>query len=193
MGEATTETKRADLRRAARDVVRSQVAESAVRLFDERGFDATTVDEVAQHVGISPRSFFRYFASKEDAVLGDPIPYGLEIAATLAARPADEDPWTALRGALERLVRDVDTELGLITMRVVMSAPTLRARHLEKHLAWGRMFEDILRDRAGGRLPAQVVVQGTFACLDVAFSEWVALDRAVPLSNLFDQAMAALR
>jgi AcrR family transcriptional regulator len=191
--ETAADSKRLNLRSAARDAVRAQVAEQAVRLFDERGFDVTTVEDVAQAVGISQRSFFRYFATKEDAVVGDPLPYGRDIAAELATRPDDEDPWTSLRGALQRLVRDVDTELGLITMRVVMSAPSLRARHLEKHLAWGRMFEDVLHERAGGRLRAQVVVHGTLACLDVAFNEWVAADRSVSLSELFDEAIAALR
>jgi len=193
MTGTAAETKRVNLRSAARDAVRAQVAEQAVRLFDERGFDATTVDDVAEAVGISPRSFFRYFATKEDAVVGDPIPYGRGIATDLAARPTDEDPWVSLRAALQPLVRGVDTDQGLITMRVVMSAPSLRARHLEKHLAWGRMFEDVLRDRAGGRLRAQVIVQATLTCLDVAFNEWVAVDRAAPLSDLFDEAIAALR
>jgi len=198
MVETATTSPQLNLRAAARDAVRDQVAVAALRLFDERGFDATTVDDVAKTVGISPRSFFRYFTSKEDAVVGDPMPYGRLVAADLAARPANEDPWVSLRAALQRLVDDVDTDRGLLTMRVVMSAASLRARHLEKHLAWGQMFEPEIMARADGaaatrRLRTSTLVQGAFACLDAAFGEWVALERARPLADLLDEAFATMR
>lgn len=197
MSEATR-SPRLDLRGAARDAVRDQVAESALRLFDEHGFDATTVDDVARAVGISPRSFFRYFTSKEDAVVGDPMPYGRLVTDDLAARPADEQPWDSLRAALQRLVDDAENDRGMLTMRVVMSSPSLRARHLEKHLAWGQMFEPEVLKRIGGlaatrRLRAHALIHAAFACLDAAFGEWVALERARTLSELLDDAFQALR
>jgi len=197
MGEATR-SPRMDLRGAARDAVRDQVAESALRLFDERGFEATTVDDVARAVGISPRSFFRYFTSKEDAVVGDPMPYGRLVSTDLAARPADEPPWDSLRAALQRLVDDIENDRGMLTMRVVMSSPSLRARHLEKHLAWGQMFEPEIVERIAGpattrRLRANALIHAAFACLDAAFGEWVALERARTLSDLLDEAFDTLR
>jgi AcrR family transcriptional regulator len=188
---------RLDLRDAARDAVRTQVSDRALVLFDEHGFDETTVDDIVRSVGISARSFFRYFATKEDAVIGDPLPYGRRIAAAFADRPADESPLTALRAALQVLVDASDNERGLLMMRVIMSAPSLRARHLEKHLAWGRLLEPVAVQRVGGpdgnrRLRARMLVHGSLAAVDVAFTEWVAVDGSVPLGDLLDQAFQAL-
>ena len=189
---------RLDLRATARDHVRAQVADRALDLFAEHGFDATPVDEICASVGISPRTFFRYFPSKEDAVVGDPMPLGRDIAAALAARPSDEDPWTSMRAGLQLLVDALPPERGLVLMRVIMSAPSLRARHLEKHLAWGALFEPIIRERLVGadatrRLRASVVVHGSLAALDAAFDEWVGQDGASTFETVLDESFAALR
>lgn len=188
-----TETKRVDLRAAARDAVRTQVADRALVLFDERGFDALTVDDICQAVGISARTFFRYFPAKEDVVVGDPMPFGHAILEAFAARPPEEDPRAAMRAALQLLVDALDSENGLRKLRVIMSAPSLRARHLEKHLAWAGILEPVALARVGGpaasrRLRAHLLIQGALTCMDVAFDEWVALDGASPLSDVVDQA-----
>ncbi|MET0423498.1 MAG: helix-turn-helix domain-containing protein, partial [Actinoplanes sp.] len=58
-----------DARTRVRDAIRSELAEAAVAAFRADGFDATTVEAIAAQVGVSKRTFFRYFGSKEDAVL----------------------------------------------------------------------------------------------------------------------------
>src|ERR1700761_879632 len=94
-----------DLRSRTRENVRVQIAEVAFRVFAERGFDAVTATEVAEAAGISRASFFRYFESKEDAVFVVQEELGVDVAAALGGRPAGEDAWTALRGALDVAVR----------------------------------------------------------------------------------------
>src|ERR1700730_7123307 len=98
------------VRERTRVAIRRELAEAAVRLFTERGFAETTAREIATAVGISERTFFRYFASKEDVVLGVLHELGIELAARLAARPADETPFMALRRSFdlmtETLARD---------------------------------------------------------------------------------------
>ena len=69
-------------------------------LFVKQGFDATTTMQIAEEVGISSRSFFRYFASKEDLVLGHLAPQGEVVASALAAQPADASPWDGATGSL---------------------------------------------------------------------------------------------
>ncbi|MGH1551779.1 TetR family transcriptional regulator [Streptomyces sp. L7] len=82
--------------------MRAEIADAAMALFMERGFEETTVEQVAAAVGMSGRSVFRYcYATKEDMVVGSMEQVGHELAAALRARPADEPVWEALRRAFD--------------------------------------------------------------------------------------------
>ncbi|MBO0609099.1 TetR/AcrR family transcriptional regulator [Myceligenerans salitolerans] len=209
------------LRERTRRAVHQEIAGSAMRLFLEQGFEATTVDQIAAATGISRRSFFRYFATKEDVVLGELVGRGHAIASELAARPAEEPPWTALRAALVRFrdTRTPDTESELRLGEMLYATPTLRARHLEKQLAWQDLLVPVLADRlratavegtgangvggngaggtdAGGadpELAAAAIVAGALACLDIAGAAWVRRGGTVPLDKLYDDAVATIR
>src|SRR6476619_5394403 len=87
------------LRDHARGAVRDEVMKQAWLLFADHGFEATTVDQVAAAAGMSRRTFFRYFAGKDELVLDRLLESGEGIATALAERPAAEDAWTALRAA----------------------------------------------------------------------------------------------
>ena len=80
--------------------LRGEITAHALGLFSARGFDAVTADELAEAVGVSRRTLFRLFASKEDIVVAAFDTLGDEAVAALRERPADEPPWTALRQAL---------------------------------------------------------------------------------------------
>ncbi|UOE21954.1 TetR family transcriptional regulator [Thermobifida halotolerans] len=173
-------------------------------LFLERGFEATTVDQIAEAAGISRRSFFRYFATKEDVVLGDLIDRGHRVHSALTARPAEEEPWTAVRAAFLALrdeARDsVGTELRIA--RMLFQTPSLRARHLEKHLAWQEMLTPELARRlrtlegleeTDAIHRAAAIIATALACLDVATETWVRRNGTVPLEDLWDEAVAAVR
>lgn len=192
------------LRERTRRAVRQQLADSAMRLFVEQGFEATTIDQIAADSGISRRSFFRYFASKEDVVLGELFDRGGIVATALAGRPPGESPWDAVKAALLELqqVTRASDESELQLGRMLYDTPTLRARHLEKQLAWQELLVPILseRIRATGRvtgidppLGAAAIVAGALACLDVAAESWVRQDGAIALERLYDDAVAAIR
>ncbi|HEV8683242.1 MAG TPA: TetR family transcriptional regulator, partial [Actinomycetota bacterium] len=83
---------------------RAQLTDAALRLFTERGFDGTTIDDIVEAVEVSPRTFFRYFDSKEDVVIGFFDDMGEELRAMLAARPQREPPFTAVRRSLGSLI-----------------------------------------------------------------------------------------
>ncbi|NUU22016.1 MAG: TetR family transcriptional regulator [Streptomycetaceae bacterium] len=186
------------LREQTRSAVRNAIAERAVALFDEKGFDATTVDDIAAAAGISARSFFRYFPAKEDAVIGDQTELGGLVRDALAARPADEPPWRAMRAALRPVVELVeqDVERSLRTVRVLTSTASLRARNLEKHILWGHMLTPLMAQRLGpsatGDVPAQAIVVAGLSCLDVAFGGWVAAEGDADFGGLLDAAFAAV-
>lgn len=186
-----------DRQRAA---VRTEIAATAIEMFLAQGFDATPIDQIVEEVGVSRRTFFRYFGTKEDIVLGDLIARGRVIADELAARPADEGPWEALRGALhasrETTIPDMDAALALGKM--LFDTPSLRARLMEKRLIWQEMFVPLLAARLDGaaeraKLRATAIVAAALSCLDTAAEEWIASDGADDLAALYDEAVAAVR
>lgn len=187
-----------DLRRRARDAVRAEIAETAFELFTERGFDETTVDEVAAAAGLSRRSFFRYFASKEDAVLGVLNAVGDAIAAELATRPADEPPWTSLRRALDVLVTTYagDREVALARFRLIYQTPALRTTHLDKQDRWLGSLAEALAARLGvdpEQDPGpQLLAAAALVALDVASRRWLASEGRADLATLLDESFAVL-
>jgi AcrR family transcriptional regulator len=84
---------------------REALVDSAFRLFAEKGFEATTVEEIADAVDVSSRTFFRYFASKEDVLLTFQDEQFCAVREAFAARPADEPVITAIRHAAVSVIR----------------------------------------------------------------------------------------
>ncbi|MBZ5740658.1 TetR family transcriptional regulator [Nocardioides mangrovi] len=172
-----TSTPASGLRSMTRDAVRAQIAAVAIDLFAEHGFDQVTVEQIATASGISARSFHRYFPAKEDAVIGDTTVWAELVRDTLDQRPTDESPWESLRAAFGELLArsDGDRDRQRRTMRVLSSTPSLRARNLEKHLMWARMFAPIVEERLDGdhvELRAQALVQSALVCFDLALTTW---------------------
>lgn len=189
------------LRERTRQAVQADIAAAAMRLFLDHGFDAVTMDQIATEVGISRRSLFRYFATKEDIVLGDLAERGRIVQAALAARPEGEGPWEALRAALvvltEQPAYTVETAIGISHM--FHSTPSLRARHVEKQLQWMELLVPHIETRLGiepGGAPdprAQALVASALACLDAAVEAWALRGGEGDVEALYDQAVAAVR
>ena len=189
---------RGDLREIGKQAMRAEIAQRAVAFLDERGFDETTVEEIAAAVGISPRSFFRYFPSKEDVAIGDLMPMGQLIEGALLARPQSESAWEALRASLAPLERIVaaDTETVRRTTRVSLSTASLRAKTIERHTAWAAVLAPIVAHRLSGKkqhpgMAAEALTQSALACLYVATSAWSA-DENSSYSDLLDEAFDAV-
>ena len=188
------------LRERTRRAVHAEIVETAMQLFAQNGFDATTVDEIAAAVGISRRSFFHYVASKEDLVLGDLDALGESVRTALEARPAEESAWTAIREAFRTLQPAGGTAADQLTRaRIHHDAPSLRARNLEKHLRWQALLAPDVQRRLG--LPdtttpdprARAFVAAALACLDAAVEAWCESGGLADPLRLFDEAIAALR
>ncbi len=160
------------LRARARGAVRVQLAELAIELFVEHGYDATTVDDIAAAAGVSKRSFFRYFPTKDDVLF-----HGLdEIAEKLAAqvRSADGDDWECLRQVLTEWHEQLYVSDRVLEL--VESSPALRARMVEKRDELRRLVSDALRERPGSTLDAftaDLLTAAAAAVLDVVALEWL--------------------
>jgi AcrR family transcriptional regulator len=191
-----------DLRERTRRAVRAELMAEAWRLFAAQGFEATTVEQIAVAAGMSKRSFFRYFASKEDLVLGNLEDVGREVAAALSERPADESAWQALRRAFDGLVADIEADPGrfrpLLTM--LRGEPGLHASHVEKRQRWQTMLVPLLATRVPARPggsadrpdPRPAALAGAaLTCLDAAQTAWLD-DPAADLAALLDEAMTAV-
>lgn len=188
------------LRERTRRSVQAEIADVAMRLFIEQGFDATTIEQISALAGISRRSFFRYFATKEDILLGDLAALGHKVKADLEVRPDSEPAWAALRAAFLAL-RDpeVSAQAELAVAKIYHDAPSLRARHLEKHLSWQELLAPDIQRRlglAGSPTPdprARALIAAALACLDIAVDTWRASDGTADIVAVFDEAVEAVR
>ena len=189
-----------DLRERTRRAVRAELAAAAMDLFASRGFDATTVDEIAAAVGLSKRSFFRYFTSKEDVVLGNLEETGRALAERVGARPVGEPAWPALRAGFDLIVahHDGDPERTLTLLRMLHDTPSLRARHLEKQSRWQAVLAPHLVGRPaadGGvvdEIAARAVAAAALACLDAAEDAWIGAEGRAPVAGLLDRVMTGV-
>ncbi|MDA0635119.1 TetR family transcriptional regulator [Nonomuraea sp. MCN248] len=183
-----------------RQAVHAEVARIAMGLFLERGFEATTIDDIAVAAGISRRSFFRYFGTKEDIVLGDLAAHGELIREELEARPAAEDAWTALINALRHAPRLGQDDVTMLKIsKMLYGTPSLRARSLEKHLQWQALLTPEIRRRLGVApddehdLRADAIVACVLMCVDVAGEAWTRSAGSQSLEDLLLEAVAAVR
>lgn len=182
-----------------RRTVQDQVAAAAMDLFVEQGFEATTVDEIAARAGVSRRSVFRYFGTKEDVVLRTLAGTGEAIREALHDRPAAEAPWEAIQAVAEDLQRAPgwSAQRELAIGRMCAGTDALRARRAEKHQGWVDLLAPEIAPRPAaspvGRQAAEAIVAAALACLDVATDRWVATNGEGDLAALFAEIVAAIR
>ncbi|MEU4222764.1 helix-turn-helix domain-containing protein [Nonomuraea sp. NPDC026600] len=186
------------LREQTRSVVRSLLARTAMELFAAKGYDDTTVEEVAAAAGVSRRTLFNYFRAKEDLALSGLSEQGELIAARFAERPADEDPWASLRAAFQ-VLEEIDTtaERRLEFVTLLFGNESLRAGHAEKQARWQDLLAPLIEPRLPGSdrraLQARAIAAAAITCLQAASEEWVRQGGRVELFDLYDTAVRAIR
>ncbi|MEU7788815.1 TetR/AcrR family transcriptional regulator [Amycolatopsis sp. NPDC049159] len=190
------------LRERTRLAVRQQLLDAALALFVKHGYEETTVDEIAAAAGMSKRSFFRYFGSKEDVILGKHERLGDQFVEALEARPPDEPLWTSLRRMFDDVVDymtdPVQAAAAGELQRVINGSASLRAAYLDRMLGNQSRIADAARARSrkAGKPwedadPAPLALVGSaFACLTAAHASVAA--SGGPLHEALDQAMAAV-
>jgi AcrR family transcriptional regulator len=114
---------------------RRAIAGAALRLFAERGFDETTISDIAAAADVSPRTFFSYFPSKDDVVFAEMDERLADVRAGLAERPSGETPLGTFRRVAEALLRAIaaeDGEHGPIQIALMRERPSLQAQALKR-------------------------------------------------------------
>ena len=173
------ERRRPGLRERRKQLTAAELEAAAYRLFGERGFDAVTVDDIAAEADVSRRTFFRYFASKEDVLLADHFVQLARLREAMAARPADEPIVTALRNALMSMTVDFEDRKDMVILRgrLMRDTPSLQARSLVHQKLWEDAMQEMVADRLGvdpvADLRPGVLAAATLAALRVAFTNWL--------------------
>lgn len=192
--------KRLDLRERTRLAVRAEISDAAMTLFLENGFETTTIDQIADSVGISRRSLFRYFTSKEDIAVANVTERGQAILAALQARDADEGPWEALRAAVfdsEGAQPGSAKTETLSIARLLRESPALQGFRLEKQKQWQDLFAPEiakrLNDERDAEAAARGIVAAALACWDTAVDIWVERGGTGNAVELFEDMIAAVR
>src|SRR5262245_48548508 len=96
---------------------RQALRAAAVRLFTERGFDATTVEDITEAADVAPRTFFLHFASKEDVLLDDGTALTRALVEAVAERPEAEPVFAAVRAAVLEVVAERATDRDALMLR----------------------------------------------------------------------------
>lgn len=181
-----------------RQLVSDELTEAALNLLAQKGFDAVTVDEIAASAGMSKRTFFRYFASKEDVVVQFLAKMGVGMRAELAGRPAEECPSMALRhtvwASIDACAGDADRALRVV--QLILGTPALLARFLERQAQWRDELAAELADRLGldsaAGLYPRLAAGMALTAFDVVLQLWSGSDGAEDPAALTDNAFAAI-
>ncbi len=186
------------LRQRKKERTRQDLAAAALRLFVARGYEAVKVEDIAAACDVSERTFFRYFASKEDALWPDQDERRAEFAAVLAGRPRHEPVLECLRHAAiasADAYQAEDREM-LARFRLLTQTKALRGYLLETLLAWEEVAATALQKRMGsGRsceLRARLLGSASVAAFRIAVIEWVASDGGKDLRTLAARTLDAL-
>ena len=174
---------------------RYAIAAAAIRLFAERGFDATTTEEIAAAAGVSTRTFFRYFPTKEAAAFPD---HGDRVAALRQRLDAHRGSRAPLAAALEvtrRLMAEyfAAPELYRPRYRLIRSVPTLRdferIQDLQYEAAIGEHLEAARPGDPDAALTSRVAAAGIAAAMNAVLDRWATEEDVDPLP-LLDRALA---
>jgi AcrR family transcriptional regulator len=192
-------TQRPGLRERKKARTRALIREHALRLFREQGYDATTVDQIAEAADVSPSTFFRYFPTKEDVVLQDELDV-LAIGA-FEAQPADLPPVAAFRAAAQQAFAALgEDELARLreTAELTLTVPELRARAMDEFSRTIGVIAEAVARRAGRdpddfavRILAGAVV-GVIMAATMPWEDWAKQDSGTDILTRIDAALCQL-
>ncbi len=165
------------LREHNRRVRREALVASAARLFEDDGYEGTTVDRVAEDAGLSRRTFFRYFSSKEDVAFPDHVE---RLSFFEDALQGDGPAWDRVRTAFVALGRQLsdERERVLRQQRIIESSPTLVAADRTRDRQWDDVVADALLPEYAD---ADVLASALMGAIRANLRRWFAADGSTDL------------
>lgn len=189
-------TPKIGLRERKKIQTREAIRRAAYRLFEEQGYDATPIDQIAEAADVSPSTVFRYFPTKEDIVLTDE--YDTVLEAGLRARPADEPMVESMRRVAVEALRELTAaDRGELVQRIrlVRDVPAIRGRTAENNARDTALISAVLAERTGrpaDDLELRVISAAVLAALQEAMLHWVAGGQRTELEALIRRTMDVL-
>ncbi|MFJ5972853.1 TetR/AcrR family transcriptional regulator [Streptomyces sp. NPDC093060] len=187
---------RLGLRERKKIKTREAIRAATYALVEEQGYDATTIDQIADRAEVSPSTVFRYFPTKEDIVLTDE--YDPLLLDELRARPADE-PWTeSIRYVTHRAVQaggEEDARVSRLRSRLTAEVPAVRSRMMETMSVTGRMICQAVGERTGRdpeSLEVRVYAMSLIGALMEATMYWAEHGHQDDYTDLLDRTLDVL-
>ncbi|MFI9152160.1 TetR/AcrR family transcriptional regulator [Streptomyces sp. NPDC053367] len=185
------------LRERKKIKTREAIRRATYELVREQGYDATTIDQIAERAEVSPSTVFRYFPTKEDIVLTDE--YDPLLLEELRARPADE-PWPdSVRHMLREAVRtgvEEDAEVARLRTRLMVEVPAVRSRMMQSMSVTGRVLCSAIGERTGrdpGGLEVRVTAMALVGALMETTLYWAENGHRDDFPDLVDRALEVLQ
>jgi AcrR family transcriptional regulator len=174
---------------------RGRLQQAAMELFVERGFEQTTVAEIAQRAGLTERTFFRYFADKREVLFAGAGELQDLLVRAVAQAPDSAAPLDAIAGALQAAA-PVFTENGDFPRRrqaVIAANAELQERELIKLAALAAAIAGALRERGTPPSAASLAAEAGIAVFRNAFERWIAEGCQPDLAKLIRESLDELR
>ena len=186
------------LRERKKQATRRALLAAANRRFHRHGFDATTIEEVCDDVGISRRTFFRYFADKESLAFPHRRERLQRFIELLASTPAEEGPIGCLRRISRTFAKEYmqNRESLLAQQRLIQTAASLLARENEIDRDWESCMAEAFRGHVGtgadAELRARVLAGAAIGVIRATMRHWFASNGKADLARLGDEALDCL-
>ncbi len=176
--------------------VRTNLHDAAIGLFSERGYEATSVDDIAAAAGVSLRTFFRYFAGKDDVLFAKEMDAS-RFLSDLARQPRAPAPVEAIHRAYvgQPPLSAADTQVHVLFHRAVGSSPTLQGRYLSGMRQFREELAVALAVRDGRRVPTdadRLAAAVGRTVLDHAYVGWLERGARGDLRRAVDRAFLTL-
>ncbi|PSR69619.1 TetR family transcriptional regulator [Nocardia sp. MDA0666] len=174
---------------------RGRLSEAALELYSERGFDETTVAEIAERAGLTERTFFRHFADKREVLFGGQDLLSSAIAEAVADAPADADPMATAIAAVRAAGAQIpDLRQWQRQRRAVIAANAgLQERELRKMAVLGGELADALRTAGAPEAVATLCARVAVTVFGIAFDRWLDGSSTRELSHVTAEVYAELR
>ncbi|AJE80839.1 regulatory protein TetR [Streptomyces albus] len=184
--------------------MRRELAAAAMELFATKGYEATTVDEIAAAAGVARRTFFRHFRSKEEAIFPDHDDTLIRAESVLNAAPAHEHPLDTVCRGIKEVMRmyAARPELSVARYKLTREVPTLREAEIASVARYERLFTRYLlghfdeqdhRDGNDDPLLAEVAASAVVTAHNHVLRRWLRADGQGDVEAQLDHAFAIVR